>query len=655
MDGYMSEAKKKEAVGPERLELESANVKAHQIEMLKGIFPEVFSESSQIDFERLKITLGEFVGTGKERYSLNWAGKSECYATIQRPSPATLRPEPNRSVLFQEADNLLIEGDNLEVLKLLQKSYLGKIKAIYIDPPYNTGKDFIYPDNYSESLETYLSYTNQVDEQGRKFSTNSETDGRFHSKWLSMMYSRLFLARNLLSDEGAIFISIDNHEIENLLKIGKEIFGEENWVATIANVNNPKGRSDDKYIATAHEYVVVFKRNILALRGWKPGEHITRRYNKSEQDGRLYREIDLRKTGDNDLREDRPNLFYYFHYNAKTLQLLPSRDETPPSDDWISIKPQREDGREGNWRWELKTSEANISSLFAKFMPVRRVWSVFEKDYFIEGETVKPTSAWTMKEVNSERGTEQFLELGFEKGDFPRPKPLGLVNLIIDLILEPKANDIILDFFAGSGTTGEAVLRQNHADGGNRKFILVQLPELIEEGGSKVISDISRTRLNKVLEALEKLNSETQMSLVSTVGRRDRQGYRSFKLDTSNFVGWAPSDSEHLNRQLELHVQNIRSDRTDFDIFFELLLKSGFEPSSPYSREEFEGGDIYTVGDSSLVIALQRKVTKQLISKVVQILPVRVIMLDSAFAGNDQLKVNAVETFKAKGITFKTV
>lgn len=241
----------------EKLDLRSHDIANEKTEQLLTLFPEIRTEGGKIDFDQLKRVLGETVDPGKERYGMNWPGKADCFKTIQQPTLATLRPCPEESVNFDTTENLIIEGDNLEVLKLLQKSYIGKIKMIYIDPPYNTGKDFIYPDNYAESLQTYLDYTNQVDDSGKRFSTNSDTDGRFHSKWLNMMYPRLFLARNLLQNNGVVFVSIDENEFDNLKKLLDEVFGEENLVSCIANVNNPKGRSDDKYIATAHEYLLI--------------------------------------------------------------------------------------------------------------------------------------------------------------------------------------------------------------------------------------------------------------------------------------------------------------------------------------------------------------------------------------------------------------
>jgi adenine-specific DNA-methyltransferase len=246
---------------PDKFDLASHDMTEDKRQELLRLFPEIRTEGGKLDFERLKLALGEMVDVGKERYGMNWPGKAECFKTIQTLSMGTLRPCPEESVNFDTSENLIIEGDNLEVLKLLQKSYLGKVKMIYIDPPYNTGNDFIYPDNFSESLKTYLEYTGQVDAEGRKFGTNTDTDGRFHSKWINMMYPRLYLSRNLLQDDGVIFISIDDKELKNLINICDELFGEENKIGIVSVISNLKGRSDDKYLATAHNYLVAYKKS----------------------------------------------------------------------------------------------------------------------------------------------------------------------------------------------------------------------------------------------------------------------------------------------------------------------------------------------------------------------------------------------------------
>ena len=295
---------------PEHLDLRSHEIVSDKQAEIVRFFPEVRTEGGRIDFDRLKRVLGETVDPGKERYGTSWPGKADCFKSIQRPTMGTLLPCREESVKFDTTENVIIEGDNLEVLKLMQKAYLGRVKLVYIDPPYNTGNDFVYPDNYTESLQTYLEYTGQIDSEGRKFSTNTEADGRFHSKWLNMMYPRLYLANNLLSDDGAIFVSIDDHEVANLKSLMNEIFGEESFVAQIPVINNLKGRNDRKHIATAHEYLLVYAKPLFESNGLPLSEKQKAEYLHSAEKGIPFQWRDLRRRGGADTRAARPKLFF---------------------------------------------------------------------------------------------------------------------------------------------------------------------------------------------------------------------------------------------------------------------------------------------------------------------------------------------------------
>lgn len=308
---------------PDNFELRSHDAAGDKIAELLRLFPEIRTEGGKLDFDRLKLALGENVDIGKERYGMNWPGKAECFKTIQAPSMGTLRPCPEESVNFDTTENLIIEGDNLEVLKLLQKSYLGKVKMIYIDPPYNTGNDFIYPDNYSESLQTYLEYTGQIDKAGTRFGTNPETDGRFHSKWLNMMYPRLYLARNILRQDGVLLISIDDHECENLKRLCNEVSGEENFVFQVSVINNMKGRNDKKHVATCHEYLIAYAKPAFDSNGLPLTDEQRAEYDKTDEKGERYALRDLRKRGSGDRREDRPNMWFevFVDQRDKTLSM----------------------------------------------------------------------------------------------------------------------------------------------------------------------------------------------------------------------------------------------------------------------------------------------------------------------------------------------
>ena len=650
-------------------ELTSMNIKEEQLQKLKQLFPEAFSEGLKVDWEKLRLTLGDdTVDTGKERYGMNFPGKAECFKTIQKPSIATLIPAREESINFDTTQNLFIEGDNLEVLKLLQKSYLGKFKIIYFDPPYNTGKDFVYPDDYSESLETYLQYTGQLDNEGKKFSTNTDTDGRYHSRWLSMIYPRLFLAKNLLANDGAIFISIDNHEFDNLKKICDEIFGEENFISCIANVNNPKGRSDDKYIATSHEYLLVYKKQEVEFAGWVPGEKVTKRYNKNGDNGKPYREIDLRKTGDNDRKEDRPNLFYYFLFNEKTNDFYPTKEEEIPKG-YIQIFPQKESGELGNWRWEIKTAKRDLTLLVPKFMPNRKTWSVFVKDYLTDDKKVKPTSSWTDKDFNSERGSEQFIELGFKKEVFPKPKPIGLMKKILELVIRQEDTDaLMLDFFSGSCSTAQSVLEFNSENETNVKFVCIQLPEktapdddAFKEGFS-TIAEISKERIRrsikKVIGDIEK--SKGQLFSKADVENLDL-GFKVYKLAQSNFKIWDATlekSPEVIQAKLFEHIHHISPEAEQEAILYELLLKSGFELTTPIEKLTLAGLIVFSIAEGQLLICLEKQLTHDCLKAMADLHPTRVICLDEAFTGTnaDALKTNAVQIMKSKGVVnFRTV
>ncbi len=638
------------------------NLAAKNIEQLRQIFPDVFEEG-KIDFDKLKQVLGEYVDDEKERYNFTWNGKGKALRLAQIPTTGTLRPCEAESKNWDETQNLYIEGDNLEVLKLLQKSYHGKIKMIYIDPPYNTGGDFVYPDDFSDSIENYKRITGQVDGNGRPLSPNTEANGRYHSDWLNMMYPRLRLARNLLSNDGVIFVSIDNNECVNAQKICGEVFGDDNCIGVISNTNNPKGRSDDKYIATAHEYLICYAKDMSAIKwyGFEPTEEITKRYNKSDASGRKYREIDLRKTGENDLREDRPNLFYYFYYNKVTDDFFPDR-ENYEKEGYIQIKPQREDSKEGNWRWGIETAKEKIEELIPKFMPSRKVWGIMQKDYLEGRALVKPTSSWTFKDINSERGTEEFTNLGFDKRIFPKPKPMGTLKRCVTLVSNNSCNDIILDFFSGSATTAHAVMQLNAEDGGNRKFIMVQLPEPCADGTEaakakfKNICEIGKERIRrageKIKEEIEEQNA--QLKLGEEPKKVPDIGFKVFKLDSSNLKKWQP-DYDDLEATLFDSVSNYVEGRDELDVVYEIMLKMGMELTWPLEIHSIGGKNVYDIGMGALMICLDDHITTEVAEGMVslhrELSPEtwRVVFKDNGFEG-DSAKVNIKEILKLAGL-----
>jgi len=638
---------------------------------LKSLFPDLVTEGrsgASVNVDVLKSLLGDTTVTDvEEKYGLNWHGKRRARQLSLTPSTGTLCPCPDDSLNWDSTRNLMIEGDNLEVLKLLQKSYAGKVKLIYIGPPYNTGKDFVYPDNYQDNIKNYLELTGQTGDGGKRLSSNTEASGRFHTDWLNMMYPRLKLARVLLREDGVMFISCDDSEIHDIKLISNEIYGEENVLGIIANVNNPKGRSDDRFIATSHEYLVVVAKNreFTQWGGFEPEEKVTRRYNKADENGKKYREIDLRKTGDSDRREDRPDMFYYFYYSTVTKVLRVSKEREPVVKDEVEIIPLREDNTEGRWRWGFDTATNQLASLIVHYMPNRKIWGVFENDQLEGRSLIKPTSSWTFKDVNSERGSEQFTDLGFPKESFPRPKPLGTLQRIFDIGVESPTDElIVLDFFAGSGTTGHAMILQNAADMGNRRYILVQLPEVLDPqnkeqkiasefcdkiGKPRNIAEITKERLRR---ASKKFKDENPLLAVDL-------GFRVFKLARSNIKAWEV-DRTNVAEALQTSIDHLLVDRTDQDILFELLLKRGIDLCVPMESKAIAKHKVECVGAGSLFVCLSASITQSDIEPLALGIAAWhrnlnpsgetiVVFRDSAFA-NDVAKTNLTAILQQHGL-----
>lgn len=623
---------------PESLDLSSTDITAEKRRELLRLFPEVATEAGQLDFERLKLVLGEAVDVGKERYGMNWPGKAECFRTIQASSLGTLRPCHEESVNFDTTENLIIEGDNLEVLKLLQKPYLGRVKMIYIDPPYNTGRDFIYPDNFTESLQTYLEYTGQTDAEGRKFGTNTDADGRFHSKWLNMMYPRLYLARNLLREDGVMLVSIDDGELENLRKLCNEIFGEENFIATVIwqKVFSPKNSA--RHFSEDHDYIVVYARNAET---WRPTllprtEEANARYENPDNDTR-----GPWTSGDIAARN-------YYSEGQYEVTAPAGNKYRPPTGTYWRVKYEKFKELEADNRIWWGAEQNNMPRLKRFLSEVK--------------QGIVPQTLWMHQEVgHTQEAKKELLEfVAFEHTDnvLDTVKPTRLIRRMLQIATTAEGEDLVLDFFAGSGSTGHAVLAQNAEDGGNRKVILVQLPEPlpIQETRLRTIADICKERVRRVID---KLNGDAAAKL-DLDGRPGRPlGFRVFQLGESNFTQWqaeVPADASSLATQLELHVRHIRQASTPQDLLYELLLKSGFPLTT--SVEELSLGDktVHSVAAGALFVCLERALTMEAIREMAARNPERVVCLDEGFAGNDQLKANAVQKFKNKGVTsFKTV
>lgn len=615
----------------------SLDLKKDKIEKLKEIIPEAFSEGS-IDWEKLKAALGDDIEFKNERYVLNWAGKSDAFRVLQAPTTATLVPCKEESVDFDDTENLFIEGENLEVLKVLQKAYYGKIKMIYIDPPYNTGNDhFIYPDRFSETRDEYLGRIGDKDETGYMtreglFRKNSKDSGHYHSNWMSMMYPRLFLARNLLKDDGVIFVSIDDNEVHNLRLLMNEVFGEENFVDQIIWKKTYGGGSKVKHIVSLHEYVVCFAKakefvTIIDL----PPNPETRKYYTGKDDKfeirGPYRTQPLATTS----MDERPNLRFPIIYDNEEI--------------W----PEKQ------WQWSqervklaLENDELIISKQSGK-------WSVRYKQYLYDENGEERTSKLfsILEGPYTQIGTYEVKDLLGEGKIFAFPKPSDFIKNLISITWGEKES-IILDFFSGSCPTAHAVLALNKEDNGNRKFIMVQLPEKCDEdseafkAGYETIAEIGKERIRRVIE---KIKDDENGKLPFKEEKQDL-GFKVFKLKESNFKIWRPKiESENgLLKQMELHTDPVNKNAEKENILYELLLKSGV----PLTAKIEDKNSIFLINDNEIALILE-KIDEKVIKFVINAKPQKVITLDRLFKNNDQLKTNTALQMKDAGIEFKVI
>ena len=638
----------------QKQELTSMNIAEEQLRKLKELFPEVFTEGLKVDWDKLRLTLGQSIDVGKERYGMNWPGKADCFKYIQQPSIATLIPARDESVDFDTTENLFIEGDNLEVLKLLQKSYLGKIKFMYFDPPYNTGGDFVYPDDFSENLDTYLEYTGQVGSDGKKFGTNTDSDGRFHSKWMNMMYPRLFLAKNLLTEDGIIFISIDDNEVNNLKSICNDIFGEENLVETIIWKNKYGAGAATKGFISVHEYILCYSKNPIVNIQGPLSEDEVKKHNKkdanySQRGPYRTQPVQTKSLG------DRPNLVYPITFQGQEIW---------PNKQWVWSKERMENAIANDEVEIVKGKDGKFSVRSKQYL----------KDETGNIRKGKPTSL--LNGPFTQEGTAELREI-FDTDVFPFPKPSELVKYLIGLIVndDNSSDYFVLDIFAGSGTTASAVMNLNQTDSGKRKYICIQLPEKTDEkseafkAGYKTIADLSKERIrrtvNKIKNEIEaeakrkesQLNFEAKSSNDSVIDL----GFKVFKLSKSNFKIWDSAlekEPEVIQAKLFEHIQHISPEAEQEAILYELLLKSGFQLTTPIEKLTLAGLTVFSIAEGQLLICLEKELTHNCIKAMAEMQPTRVICLDEGFKGEnaDALKTNAVQIMKSKGVVnFRTV
>jgi adenine-specific DNA-methyltransferase len=591
-------------------ETKSPDLVAENLARLKALFPELVTEGAggaAVNVDVLKQLVGDRTVTdAEEKYGLNWHGKRRARQLALTPSTGTLRPCPEDSVDWDTTQNLMIEGDNLEVLKLLQKSYAGKVKLIYIDPPYNTGKDFVYPDNFQDNIRNYLELTGQTGEGGQKLSSNTEASGRFHTDWLNMMYPRLKLARNLLREDGVIFISIDEKEIQNLRFVCGDVFGEECFVAAITLLCNPKGRSQDKYFATNHEYVVVYSKSQLPKGAFaiaKEEDQIEAEY-PEEDDGGKYRLLELRNTHREFGKHNRKNLFYPIYVDSDGSVFLEEADGRE------KVLPIWDDGFEGCWTWDRTKAEKDGELLVGREVNGR--WKIYRKSYASGADRMLKTILLD-KAFYTERGQKVFNGLfGTKAKLFQSPKSPFLLAQLFQTVT--SGSDIILDFFSGSGTAGHSVMSQNQTDGAKRRYILTQLPEpldpenkeqkatadfLLGLGKPLTIAELTKERLRRAGKNIREENPLFAGDL----------GFRVFRLDSSNIQAWDP-DRADLAASLEAHAKNLKVDRTEQDILFELLLKLGLDLTVPIVQRSLAGKTVHSIGGGVLLVCLAESISR---------------------------------------------
>ena len=612
-----------------------------RIKMLQSIMPEVFDEG-KIDWEKLKATLGENVNFSNERYVLNWAGKGDAFRVMQQATTATLVPCREESVDFDNTQNIFIEGENMEVLKVLQRSYFGKVKMIYIDPPYNTGNDsFVYPDRFSESKEDYLRRVGDKDEAGYMvrdvmFRKNSKENGQYHSNWLSMMMPRLYLAKSLLREDGVIFVSIDDNEVHNLRLLMNEIFGEENFVAQLIWQRAYAPKNDAKYISNSHDYVLMYTKQIESF-------HIGRLARTEEANARYF-------NPDNDPR----GVWKPSDLSVKTYTAENDYPITTPSGRIVEPPAGR--------CWSLS------KNTFFERLQDKRIWFGAGGDSVpcikrflseLKYDGMAPTSILFYKEVgHSQEGAQEVTKL-LDAGAFDGPKPVRLLHRLLTLANLDK-DSLVLDFFAGSGTTAHAVMQLNKEDGGNRKFICVQLPEKCDEkseaykAGYKNIAEISKERIRR---AGTKIRAEIEEEQARQKEAKPAPmldlGFKVFKLADSNFKQWREikgSEKEKWHQQVIDFIDPVAETATTNNMIYELLLKNGKDMNSTICHKD----GYYTVNDKELFLMLE-VATQQVVDAILAEKPNKVIALDRLFKGNDQLKTNTVLQMRDAGVEFKTI
>lgn len=636
----------------EKLEMHTADLAKENYEKLAALFPHAVTETVDeeghvvraIDKDVLMQEINtQVVDDGQERYQFTWPDKRKTIMLANQPIAKTLRLDREKSVSRDgtqggdiNSENIYIEGDNLDALKILRETYLGKVKMIYIDPPYNTGNDFIYEDDFSQKAEAYADNSGQTDEEGNRLVQNSESNGRFHTDWLNMMYPRLRLAKDFLAENGVMFISIDDGELDNLRKVCAEIFGETNFVADLTVVNNLKGRNDKKYIARANERLLMYvKSDKFIEHGLPLSNNVLKDYSLEDKRGK-YRLLELRKRGGADLRKDRPNMYYPFFVHEKTGEVSLKQDDYYNQ---IAL-PIKSNGDEGRWRWGIDNAEKRLSELYGK--KVGDKFNIYEKDY-LEGDDgarrIRPKSVLSGAAYSTDVSTKEYRAI-MGKVDFSNPKSITLLSDLIIYATSPDENAIVMDFFSGSATTAHATIRSNIEENGNRRYIMVQIPEKITpsedaySAGYRTICDIAEERIRKSGQLEMKNSCKTNVDY----------GFRCFRVDSSNMkdVYYKPSDVKQA--ELDLFTDNIKEDRTPEDLLIQVMLDLGVLLSSKVEEEEIAGKKVFSVADGYLMACFDRDVTDDVVTAIARKHPFYAVFRDSSFS-SDSVAANFEQIF----------
>lgn len=627
----------------EHLNMQSMDKVAANVAKIRELFPNCVTErinnegklEHAIDFDMLKQELSDHVVDGlQERYQFTWPDKRKAILAANAPINKTLRPCREESVDFDNTENLYIEGDNLEVLKLLQETYLGKVKMIYIDPPYNTGNDFVYEDDFKQSADEYIDNSGQLDEEGNRLVANTESNGRFHTDWLNMIYPRLKLAKDLLSEDGVIFISIDDNEVDNLRKICDEVFGEENFKSNSIIINNRGGR-DYGGIALQHDYILIYSKNIIAT--LNPINETDKQFQYYDEYGG-FNLMELRNRNIKFNDKNRPNLCYPFYVNPNNADkngLLELSLE--PKIGFIEVYPAKSNGVQTVWRWgkEEKARDNINKEIFGK--ENRNGGYMIVQKY--RKSTKMQRSVWDEKEFVNERGTEAIKDL-LDKAYFNYPKSVYTIKRVLELGSSKKS--LILDFFSGSATTAHAVMQLNAEDGGKRKFIMVQLPEVCAENseaykaGYKNICEIGKERIRRAGKKIKEENPLTTQNLDI--------GFRVLKCDSSNMEDVYFTPKEYMDKQQSLFIDNIKKDRSDEDLLFDAMLKLDTPLSGKIEKISIAGKTVYNVAQGHLMACFDKNVTDEVITAIAKEMPSYFVMRDSSQA-DDSVAINFEQIF----------